>query len=495
MTYKHTEREKQQQIHQRNTQDMKKMAQTLYFSILVIALCSLSEGIQRRYHYINMNKTWTEAQRYCRENYTDLATVHNINDMKQLMKNTVNNNPQYVWIGLKRTGVYQWKWSLGGPVKYLNWETEPSDHTDNCAVMRNGAWRQQDCDVASQFICYNDASKDFIIFESQTFLLSCDQGTIKVLSAIYGRTDRQTCSAGRPDGQISNVQCTLSTSLSVVATRCDGETSCSMVVSDTVFTDPCFGIYKYLNVSYECVEAPPNSSKAYIINTSSTTWRDAQSFCRQHHTDLINVRNQTDNQLIHNIIHDPHTSVWIGLFRDSWEWSDNIDSAFRYWNSGEPNDAGGSEDCTVVGMAVEGKWIDMSCSRTYTFVCHEDELILIQENLSWTEAVTYCRENHVDLVSVDSQEIQLMVTEVLHQASSAEVWLGLRHSCSVGIWFWVNGEVVCYQNWAPGNEAAVDDCEREVRSGAVQSGGDHLWISLPGSHKLNFICRRKEKEI
>ncbi|KAI7792227.1 hypothetical protein IRJ41_025976, partial [Triplophysa rosa] len=359
----------------------------------IITLCSLSEGIQRRYHYINMNKTWTEAQRYCRENYTDLATVHNINDMKQLMKNTVNNNPQYVWIGLKRTGVYQWKWSLGGPVKYLNWETEPSDHTDNCAVMRNGAWRQQDCDVASQFICYND------------------------------------------------------------------------------------------------------SSKAYIINTSSTTWRDAQSFCRQHHTDLINVRNQTDNQLIHNIIHDPHTSVWIGLFRDSWEWSDNIDSAFRYWNSGEPNDAGGSEDCTVVGMAVEGKWIDMSCSRTYTFVCHEDELILIQENLSWTEAVTYCRENHVDLVSVDSQEIQLMVTEVLHQASSAEVWLGLRHSCSVGIWFWVNGEVVCYQNWAPGNEAAVDDCEREVRSGAVQSGGDHLWISLPGSHKLNFICRRKEKEI
>ncbi|XP_056603931.1 secretory phospholipase A2 receptor-like [Triplophysa dalaica] len=251
------------------------MAQILYFSLLVIALCSISECSQRRYHYINMRMDWTEAQRYCRENYKDLATVHNIIDMNEL-KNTVNNN-QKVWIGLKRTDVYKWKWSRSDPVEYLNWETVSSTDTDNCAVMRNEKWHQQNCNENMRFICYND------------------------------------------------------------------------------------------------------------------------------------------------------------------------------------------------------------------------ELILIQKNLSWTEAVRYCRENHVDLVSVDSQEIQLMVTEVLHQASTAQVWLGLRLSCSVGIWFWVNGEIVCYQNWAPGNETAVDDCEREVRSGAVQSGGDHLWISLPESHKLNFICTRKEK--
>ncbi|XP_056604827.1 secretory phospholipase A2 receptor-like [Triplophysa dalaica] len=366
---------------------MKKMAQTLYFSLLFIALCSISECSQRHYHYINMRMNWTEAQRYCRENYTDLATVNNINDMNEL-KNTVNNNQVHVWIGLKRTD--EWKWSLGDPVKYLNWETERSTDTYICAVMRNGTWRQQDCNVPSQFICYND------------------------------------------------------------------------------------------------------SSKAYIIHTFNKTWREAQSFCRQYHTDLITVRNQTDNQLIHNIINDPQTSVWIGLFRDSWEWSDNTDSAFRYWDSGQPDNSGGSEDCTEVRMNYQGQWNDGRCSESNTFVCHEDELILIQKNLSWTEAVRYCRENHVDLVSVDSQEIQLMVTEVLHQASTAEVWMGLHYYCLMNLWIWVRGEVVCYQNWAPGVQIQLKDCSGEHRAGALQSGGDHLWISLPRSYKLNFICTRRD---
>ncbi|KAA0721350.1 hypothetical protein E1301_Tti022503 [Triplophysa tibetana] len=112
-----------------------------------------------------------------------------------------------------------------------------------------------------------------------------------------------------------------------------------------------------------------------------------------------------------------------------------------------------------------------SATMLFVFIVCSDELILIQKNLSWTEAVRYCRENHVDLVSVDSQAIQLMVTEVLHEASTAEVWMGLRLSCSVGIWFWVNGEITCYQNWAPGNETAVDDCEREEELDEVAS----LW--------------------
>ncbi|KAL0159368.1 hypothetical protein M9458_043093, partial [Cirrhinus mrigala] len=80
------------------------------------------------------------------------------------------------------------------------------------------------------------------------------------------------------------------------------------------------------------------------------------------------------------------------------------------------------------------------------------KLIVINKNLTWPEALKYCRENHMDL-------IQHRVMNVVKQATTAAVWLGLRHSCTVGIWFWVSGQTVCYQNWNPGNGTSEKDYE------------------------------------
>nr|XP_055046626.1 C-type mannose receptor 2-like [Misgurnus anguillicaudatus] len=364
------------------------MSQTLYFSVLLIALCSLSECIQRRYHHINMYKTWTEAQKYCREKYIDLATVNNINDLNNMNQQMSVIKLTEVWIGLNRSGVYKWKWSLGDPVKYINWFNGKSNGPDQCAYMRDGSWRHQDCNVKMSFICYN-------------------------------------------------------------------------------------------------------GDKGFIINDSSVSWRVAQIFCRQHHTDLTSVRNQTENQQIQKIMKDKNISeVWIGLFSDSWEWSDESESGFRYWDPIEPNNPD-TEKCADFHAERHSLWNNLACSYSLTFVCYEDNLILIQMNLSWSEALRYCRENHVDLVSVDSEEIQFMVTDVIHQSSTDAVWMGLHYYRQMNLWIWIRGEAVCYQNWASGNETKLMNCNTEHRAGAVQSGGDHLWISLPQSQQLNFICIKK----
>ncbi len=124
------------------------------------------------------------------------------------------------------------------------------------------------------------------------------------------------------------------------------------------------------------------------------------------------------------------------------------------------------------------------------FVWFPDKLIVIRENLTWSEALRYCRQNHVDLVSVHSEEMQHEVMNVVKRASTAAVWLGLHNYCIMNMWLWLSKEIVCYQNWAPGNGTTPENCKLEKMKGAVQSGGDQRWISLPESHKLNFICSR-----
>ncbi|XP_077083283.1 C-type mannose receptor 2-like isoform X1 [Siphateles boraxobius] len=364
------------------------MDQTLYFILLLTALCSVSECVQRQYHFINVRKNWTEAQRHCRENYTDLATVDNMTDMNELKKSVNDGGVQYIWIGLQK----KWQWSSGEPALYLNWGFAQPDGKDECAMIRNGEWGDWSCSKSLTFIC--NSSNNRLVFVNQM-----------------------------------------------------------------------------------------------------KNWRDAQSFCRQNHIDLVSVRNQNENQQIQKFINDSHISndVWIGLFRDSWQWSDQSNFSFTAWAPGEPNNAGGNENCTVIEPKALGHWLDITCNFQLPFVCHEDKLILITENLTWTEAMRYCRQNYTDLVSVHSVEMQNEVMNVVKRASTEAVWLGLRHSCTVGFWFWVSGETVCYQNWAPGNGTGDEDCVSAVRSGAVQSGGDQRWISRPEHDKLNFICSRYEE--
>ncbi|XP_015225138.1 PREDICTED: C-type lectin lectoxin-Lio3-like, partial [Cyprinodon variegatus] len=90
------------------------MQWNLVLFILMGQICFINCQLYE-YLYINEEKNWTEAQQYCREKHTDLATVSNMADMKRL-NSTRAGYEREAWIGLydQTDGIRTWYWSLPG---------------------------------------------------------------------------------------------------------------------------------------------------------------------------------------------------------------------------------------------------------------------------------------------------------------------------------------------------------------------------------------------
>ncbi|XP_053536539.1 L-rhamnose-binding lectin CSL3 [Ictalurus punctatus] len=103
--------------------------------------------------------------------------------------------------------------------------------------------------------------------EGNTAVLTCGFRRIRIISANYGRTDSITCSSGRPPSQLSNTNCYSFSSLYNVVVRCKGRYSCQVPATNSVFSDPCFGTYKYLKVAYICVQTIQSTQPGDSVTT------------------------------------------------------------------------------------------------------------------------------------------------------------------------------------------------------------------------------------
>ncbi|XP_024119896.1 C-type mannose receptor 2 [Oryzias melastigma] len=361
------------------------------FLIILVGPCCFMTNQLFQYCFINEAKSWDEAQEYCREKHSDLATVISMADMERLSQDLGHKK---AWIGLYRKagGSRMWQWSQ--PEVQFNesqsdWdehEHEPNDSgTENCGTVRKTLkWADLSCNRTTPFICYDERNSSHVLY-----------------------------------------------------------------VKD------------------------------------KKNWTDAQNFCRNRHTDLISGAEQMKKlNVVETELLFPSVSnndlIFIGLFRDAWQWSDGSRSSFRFWNLNY-DDEKSVNSCVMLNE--KGRWNSENCEETHAFVCHDDHVILINESRTWEEALYYCRHHYHDLVTITNLDDQRWVQEKTKNATTPYVWTGLRYTCTLGFWFWVSDEVVRYKNWASPEQ--VNECDM---SGAMETGGEHKWVKKHDEEKFNFFC-------
>ncbi|XP_062240492.1 macrophage mannose receptor 1-like [Platichthys flesus] len=377
----------------------------IFIGVLCLSGClTFSTCLLHQYHFVSEAKNWTEAQRYCREKYTDLATIENTEEMKKLNDTvSVAGHSSEVWIGLYSH--IDWKWSDGfnqSGAEYRKWEPpDPSNSkpiNELCVIqIKSGNWYDTECHEQCPFVCYNGTLED----------------------------------------------------------------------SDFV-----------------------------LVNTSKN-WTEAQRHCRENYTDLVTVRNDTDNCKICNL--KPHGNrAWIGLYRDPQiYWSDGSNYSFSSWYQGFNPLGLMKVVCGVADLEQGGKWRLCSCEERKPFVCYSMEMRcltfstcllhqyhFVSEAKTWTEAQSYCREKYTDLATIENtEEMKKLKDTVSATGQSSEVWIGLYSHID---WKWSDGfnnsgaECRSWNGNDPNYEAANELCVVQTESGT--------WYDIKCHVEIPFVC-------
>jgi len=109
-------------------------------------------------------------------------------------------------------------------------------------------------------------------------------------------------------------------------------------------------------------------------------WWEAQSYCRENHTELISGLHQVKDEKLKGLIQNDER-YFIGLFRDTWRWSDGSSFSFRHWDpqDHEKNFKQNKKQCAMMTQLNDtGMWKIADCSTNKSFFCYEGKMFFYQ---------------------------------------------------------------------------------------------------------------------
>lgn len=114
---------------------------------------------------------------------------------------------------------------------------------------------------------------------------------------------------------------------------------------------------------------------AYLLcKATPRSWAEGRAFCQARGAELVVIETAAENEFLAAA---GLATPWIGLSDTTTEgtfvWVDEQAPSYTNWNTDEPNDSGGAEDCAAMTTSedplVNGKWNDAGCDAAHQFVC------------------------------------------------------------------------------------------------------------------------------
>ncbi|XP_022624195.1 C-type mannose receptor 2-like [Seriola dumerili] len=476
------------------------------------------------FHLVDISNTYKEAKSYCREIYTDLATVRSTADMNNLINLVSTNTTARAWIGLEIGDVWMWHWSWPDEkLDFLNWKAgEPrKKNQDACAAMdRHGEWFESDCGIKRGFVCHGNGETSGHIFVDDTKSWRDAQNHCRGLSS-----DLVSIHSAEENEAVHNVSVSQNVWIGLFKDPwkwSDGSNSSfrfwkphqpnyleDQKCVAAVFKDKgqwndlkCGGKCKFVchgerkststtQATFTTDQLPTNMTA--ILNTSSqgiiATFNFTVAASKQPNTTNVTTEVETTATELTtpNTTGVVYSTSVTELNNATAEMSTVTATQLPPATTVQVTTDGISALTTLVETSAQNTTqLSTPMSTENTQSLPPGNLILVQQNMTWIEAMSYCREHHIDLIHISSKDIQEKVAEKTKNATSTHVWLGLRYTCNFNFWFWTSSTTGCYQNWAPGQGSEGKyDCGV---TGAIEATGRQQWVGLPETEKLNFIC-------